>query len=173
MRGHRRETGLTLLELIVAAAVVALLAALAVPAALAVLRASREGRAAANLRSVATAEMTLYDSKRRFGVFDELLRDGDLARQFRRGRGRATEALSDGVYLYSIRFTRDALGVTLDADPDRDYAATYRRFRLRLGRVASGPSGGEGVLLVAPPSVESPPPSAYKPYNSGDSTPDR
>src|SRR5262245_35776076 len=148
---RRYQSGLTLLELLVAAAIVALLAALAVPAALATLRASREGRAIANLRAVAEAEMILYGSKRRFGVFEELLADGHLAQQFERGRGRATEEISDGVYLYSIRFTRDAAGITIDADPSAEYASTYRRFRLRIGRIASGPSGGEGVLLVADP----------------------
>ena len=165
MRGH--QSGLTLLELLVAAAIVAILAALAVPAALAALRTSRESRAIANVHGIAAAEMTLYGAKRRFGVFDELLRNGHLARQFRRGRGRATEAISDGIYLYSIRFANDALGVTIDADPDPTYAAEYRRFRLRIGRIASGPSGGEGVMLVAAPSIKSPPASAYRPLNSG------
>ena len=165
MCGYQR--GLTLLELVVAAAIVAILAALAVPAALVALRASRESRAIATLRTIAGAEMTLYGSKRRFGVFDELLGDEYLARQFQRGHGHASEAISDGVYFYSIRFSRDALGVTIDADPDEPYAATYRRFRLRIGRTASGRSGGECVIFVAAPSAHSPPQSAYRPLNSG------
>lgn len=176
MNGHRKttsESGASLLELLVAAAILAVLAAIALPPALAVLRASREARAIANLKSIGGAEMTLYGAERRFGVFEELIREGSLPDQFERGAegggppGGGSEAVSDGVYVYSIRFTRDALGITIDADPRPSYAATYRRFRLRLGRVASGPSGGEAVLYVAAPSVRSPPSGEYKVMGSG------
>ena len=177
MNGDRDTTtapdaGISLVELLVAAAIVAVLAAILVPSVLLMLRASREGRAIANLKSIAEAEMILYGSKRRFGVFEELFGEGCLPSQFERGAegggrpGSGTEAISDGVYVYSIRYTRDAVGITIDADPKARYAATYRRFRYRLGRTASGPSGGEAVMLVAAPSERSPPPTAYRPLGS-------
>jgi prepilin-type N-terminal cleavage/methylation domain-containing protein len=166
---HWDRRGVSLLELLVATAVVALLAALAAVPAIQALRATREARAIANLKTIASAEMTHYTSRQRFGVFDELLRDGDLPRQFERAAtggglpGSATETISDGTYVYAIRYALDASGITIDADPTPPNAPSYRRFRVRLGRVASGKGGSECTLLVADPSVKSPPARAYRP----------
>jgi type II secretory pathway pseudopilin PulG len=176
MHAHAKTasaSGISLLELVVAAAVLAALAVIAVPPTIAMLRASREARAVANLKSIAAAEMSLYGSRRRFGVFDELIREKNLPDQFERGAegggppGSGSEAVSDGVYLYSIRFSRDALGITIDADPTPRYAPSHRRFRLRLGRSVSGAAGGEAVMYVAPPSARSPPADAYVVMNGG------
>ncbi len=169
----RAERAVSLLELLVVVAVLGIIAAILAPPLLMALRSSREGRAIANLKTIASAQMILFGSKRRFGVFDELIRTGDLPDQFERGakpggpRGSGSEAVADSVYLYSIRYTRDADGITIDADPKPGYASSHRRFRMRLGRAASGASGGEGVLLVAEPSASSPPSSAYRPLGGG------
>jgi hypothetical protein len=168
-----RAHGASLVELLAVAAIAAILAALALPPALLALRASREGRAIASLKSVVGAEMIHYGSTRRFAAFDELFRARDLGGQFERGAegggplGAASEAISDGVYLYSIRFADDSRGVTIDADPRPRFAATYRRFRFRIGRTAANVSGSESVLLVAAPSDRSPPASAYAPLGAG------
>ena len=107
------ERGLSLLETLVVAAVVAVLVAIAVPPLVASMRAAREARAIANVRTIAAAQMEVYARARRFAVFEELIRTGAIARQFRREagggrRGTATEVISDGVYGYSMRFARDA-----------------------------------------------------------------
>lgn len=163
----RRDTGLTVLELLIVVAILAIVAAIATWAVAQARRAAREAAAIGNLKTVAAAEMTLYARKLRFGVLGELYADGLLvAHQFsRRGSGGGSEVVGDGTYEYSIRFTRDAAGITIDADPAMAYRSTHRRFRYRLGRRAQGgASGSEGVLLVAPPSVASPPARAYKPF---------
>jgi len=163
---------MTVLELLVVLAVVAVVLAIALPQLIASFRASRESAAIGNLKAIANAEMTLYADHARFGVIAELFEDGLLAaNQFGRGaegggaQGGGSEAISDGTYTYSIRFTRDAEGITIDADPLRANTKTYRRFRYRLGRrTAGGAAGSEGLLLVAQPSEASPPPGAYKPF---------
>jgi type II secretory pathway pseudopilin PulG len=157
-----RERGLSLVELVVVALVVALLAAVGVPALLAAVRAAREARAVANIRTLAGAQMTVYATERRFASFGELFDERYLAdRQFERMRAidTAAEEVSDGVYLYSFRFDRGASGLTIDADPDESHRSRHRWFRYRLGRTTASPSsGGEGTLYVAPPSAS--PPSA-------------
>src|SRR5262249_50261915 len=96
-RGLQR--GVSLLEILVAAAIVALRAALAALPAINMLRATREARAIANLKCIADGEMMLYGAKQRFCIFEELFREGGLARQFERGAsgggrsGSATEAI--------------------------------------------------------------------------------
>ncbi len=166
------RSGASLLELLLVVAIVAILVAIAAGPLVQALRASREGRAIANLKSLADGEAATYASRRRFAIFDELFREGAIGSVFQRGAegggrpGSVTETLSDGVYLYSIRFTTSAEGITLDADPRRTYSASYRRFRIRIGRTAAGRGGGENVLLVAPPTVASPPTSAYRPLGA-------
>lgn len=166
------ERGVSLTETLVVVTIIGLLVAIAIPKLLAARRASQEARAIANLRAVALAETMLYGSRQHFGAFEQLFR-GDYLRegQFQRGapgggpRGSSAEALSDGVYLYTARFSRDALGVTIDADPIRANTGVYRRFRFRLGRRTRGGAwANEGLLLVAPPSVGSPPAAAYVPF---------
>lgn len=161
--------GISLLELLIAVSIVALLAVLPVPSLVLAVRSSRESRAVATTRSIATAQMEIFATSHRFAVFEELIQRGAIANQFERGapgggpRGSGSEAISDGVYLYSIRYTRDAYGITIDADPSPTYAATHRRFRIRIGRRANGSGGSEGQVLYAEPSTQSPPPSAYRP----------
>jgi type II secretory pathway pseudopilin PulG len=154
------------LELLVAVSIVGILAVIAAVAVITARRAASEASAIGNLKAIAAAEMTLYARRTRFGVLDELFRTGLLVSgQFKRGpTGTGAEAIADATYEYSIRFTRDAAGITIDADPLPPYRRTHRRFRFRLGRrTRSGVSGSEGLLLVAPPSSTSPPPRAYKP----------
>ncbi len=168
------QRGLTATEILVVVAIIAAVMAIAVPHLLAARVAAQEGRAIANLRTLATAEITLFASRRHFGSFEQLFA-GDYLRpgQFERGsaeggpQGSSAEAVTDGVYLYTTRFSLDAQGVTLDADPVEANTATHRRFRFRLGRRTRGGAwANEGLLLVAPPSVASPPGSAYQPLNS-------
>jgi prepilin-type N-terminal cleavage/methylation domain-containing protein len=169
----RSQCGVTVLELLVVVAIIALLIAIAAPHLIAARRSAQEGRAIANLRTVAAAQMTLFARRQHFGSF-ELLFSGDylLDGQFERGsseggpQGSSAEAITDGVYLYTSRFSRDARGVTLDADPIEANTATHHRFRFRLGRRTQGGAwANEGLLLVAPPSVVSPPARAYVPLN--------
>ena len=168
--------GFSLAEALMAVAIIALLAAIAVPGLMASLRAAREGRAIATLRTLSAAQMSLHGSLNRFGIFEELFARGVLApNSFRRGgptgsgssSSGASEVISDGAYDYSMRFASDSRGITLDADPSPRLAASHRRFRVRLGRVTgSGASGAEGCILVAAPSASQPPASAYRPLGS-------
>ena len=166
------EHGISLVELLLVVAVVALLAALAVPSLVTSLRNAREARAIGNLRTIAAAEMEVYARERRFAVFEELFRAGaipaQLSREARGGgpRGTGSEAVSDAVYAYSIRFDRGAAGITIDADPSGGYLGTHRWFRLRLGRTARGTSGGEMVVYAAAPSRYPPRPEAYRALGS-------
>ena len=169
----RPERGLTVLEAVVAAALILVVAALAAPGLVRARRAAQESRAVASLKAIAAAQMMRYASGGKFGRFEDLFSDGYLAPgQFNRGdpeggrQGGFAEAASDGTYIYTMRYSSDALGITLDADPKRAYAASYRRFRIRLGRTApSQPAGGEGVLYVASPSVAAPPARNYRLYS--------
>lgn len=164
MRGHgpgaAGQRGASLVELLVVAFIVGLLAAVVVPSLVAAVRAAREARAVANLKALGAAQMTLYSTERRFGPFGRLFREGYLSDgQFRRVRavGGPSEEVSDGVYLYSFRFDKGAAGLTIDADPDATYRTSHRWFRYRLGRVTrSKTSGGEGVLYAAPPRARPP-----------------
>jgi prepilin-type N-terminal cleavage/methylation domain-containing protein len=164
--------GVSLVELLLVVAVVGVLAAVAVPSLVASLRNAREARAIGNLRTIAAAEMEVYARERRFAVFEELFRAGalpaQLAREARGGgpRGTGSEAVSDAVYAYSVRFDRGAAGITIDADPSGGYIGTHRWFRLRLGRTARGASGGEMVVYAAPPSRRPPRPEAYRALGS-------
>ncbi len=167
------ERGLTVLELIFVVAIVAVLVGIAVPPMLEARRSAQETRAVANLRMVSASQMLYFANRNQFASFEMLFSGGILSEgQFERGaagggpKGGHTEAISDGVYLYTIRYSRDAQGITLDADPIESNTSTYRRFRFRLGRrVTGGAWANEGLLLVAPPSVTSPPPAAYVPFD--------
>ena len=168
-----RQRGISLLELLAVVAIIAVLVAIAAPHLLAARRAAHEGRALANLRTVAESEMMLLSRRGNFGSFEALF-SGDYLNegQFERGspeggpKGSSAEALSDGVYIYTCRFSRDALGVTLDADPLAANTATHCRYRFRMGRrIQGGVWANECLFLVAPPSVASPPASAYKPLD--------
>ncbi len=162
---RRTDAGLTVLELLVVVAIAGVLLAIGIVGFVHAQRSAHEAAAIGNLKTVATAEMTLYARKVRFGVIGELFEDGLLTEhQFRRGSSGGSESIADGVYEFSVRFGRDAFGITIDADPTRPNRATHRRFRYRLGRrTATGVSGSEGLMLAAQPSVASPPPRAYKP----------
>lgn len=164
---------MTILEVMIVVAIIALLVGIVVPPILAARRAAQEGRAIANLRTVAAAQMMLFTNRSHFGSFQILfagdyLSEGQLERGSPEGgpQGSSAEALTDHVYIYTVRFSRDAQGITLDADPLEANTATYRRFRFRLGRrIRGGAWANEGLLLVAPPSVRSPAASAYVPLD--------
>jgi prepilin-type N-terminal cleavage/methylation domain-containing protein len=168
---HAGETehGVSLVELLVTVAVVGVLATLLVPSLVTSVRNAREARAIGNVRAIAGAEMEVYARERRFAIFEELFRLGALPNQLAREasgggpRGSGSEVVSDGVYAYSLRFDREAVGITVDADPQTAYRGTHRWFRLRLGRMVRSASGGEMVVYVAEPSPRSPPPEAYRP----------
>jgi hypothetical protein len=174
---HRPDApcaGLTLAEVTLAVAVIAALAAIAVPGILASLRAAREARALGNLKALSSAQMSFHASARRFGIFEELFAGefipaGAFARGAAEGGGAlggASEVVTDGSFLFSMRFAAESQGITLDADPSRRLAASHRRFRVRLGRVTLGPGGGEGSVLVAEPGESPPPPGAYRPLGT-------
>jgi prepilin-type N-terminal cleavage/methylation domain-containing protein len=163
-----RERGLSLVEMLVAVAVVGLLATIFVPALVVSVRSAREARAVSNLRAIAAAEMAIYAREKRFAVFEELFATGAIPAQFEREvgggpRGSGSEAVSDGAYAYSLRFTRYARGITVDADPREGYLGTHRWFRFRIGRTAQSAAGGEVVVYVAEPSPRPPPARAYRP----------
>lgn len=165
------ERGFTLPELVIAVTVIAILTSLAIAGMRSAMRSSREARAIGNIKALASTEMMVYDARFRFASFNDLFAEGYLTTgQFSRGHpeggpiGAASEAISDETYLYTVRFSDSASGVTIDADPIRSLAGSYRRFRIRLGRITQARRGGsESVVYYAAPSVTSPPTAAYRP----------
>jgi prepilin-type N-terminal cleavage/methylation domain-containing protein len=164
-RSRSHVQGFSLVETLLVVAIVALLAAIALPSLIASLRSAREARAIANCRAVGSAQVAYFAVHNRFGIFNNLFGEQYLGPSFVRnvvGSG-ASEIISDTAYRYKISFVLSADGITLDADPDVQFRSSHRWFRYRLGRVVSGPSGGEGTLYYAPPGLPtSPPVSAYR-----------
>jgi prepilin-type N-terminal cleavage/methylation domain-containing protein len=164
-RSHSRAQGFSLVETVLVVAIVGLLAAIAVPGLIASLRSAREVRAISNCRAVGSAQVAYFAVHNRFGIFNNLFGEQYLGPSFVRnvvGSG-ASEIISDSAYRYKISFVLIADGITLDADPDVRFRSTHRWFRYRLGRVVSGPAGGEGTMYYAPPAATTTPPtSAYR-----------
>jgi type II secretory pathway pseudopilin PulG len=163
-RSHSRVQGFSLVETLLIVAIVALLATIAVPSLIASLRSAREARAISNCRAMGSAQVAYFAVHNRFGIFNNLFGEQYLGPSFVRnvvGSG-ASEIISDSAYRYKISFVLIADGITLDADPEVRIRNSHRWFRYRLGRVVSGPSGGEGTLYFASPGPTSPPASAYR-----------
>lgn len=176
MRSKPQQAGFSLPELILVLVFICIIVAIAVPNVSSTLRAAREGAAVGNVKSLVSAQALFFRGDGRFGILDELfvkklLSEGQFTRNAPGPSGSptkgATEEISDGVYQYSFRYTTDSTGYTLDADPKKDFRATYRRFRFRVNQraVSAGASGSKEVMLVAKPSVSSPAATAYKAYN--------
>jgi Tfp pilus assembly protein PilE len=165
-----QRAGLTVVELLLVVAIIGLLVALVGPHYLQGVRAARQGRAIANLRTLGTAETTFYAANGRFGRFEDLFASGaapaGFARNLPSASGRPTsgaaEIIGDGAYRYKLAFTLGALGITVDADPEPGRAATHCWYRARVGRVTRGTSGGEGAIYYADPRPTPPPSRAYR-----------
>jgi len=165
-----RESGFSLLELLLVVSIISLLTTIAVPSIAGTLRAAREARAIANCSAIGRAEIAYFASTGSFGIYGDLFSGKYLGENFVRnvaGTG-ASEVLSDGAYRYKLSFVLIAGGITIDADPDPAFSASHRWFRLRIGRTALSSSGGEGTLYFAPAMAysPSPPTAAYRPLGS-------
>jgi type II secretory pathway pseudopilin PulG len=164
--------GFSLLEMILLVALIAIIVAIAAPNIFASIRAAREARAIANIKTLSETQLMFYGNTGRYGIFQEFFNKNYLPPdQFKRNvstgtkesSGNASEAISDGTYDYSFRYSTDGQGFTLDADPKKEKSRSYRRFRYRISRTGGKDSGGMGIILFAPPSFTAPPSSAYRP----------
>src|SRR6185369_8806422 len=162
------QDGFSLLELLLLILLIGIIAAIAAPNLFASMRAARESRAVANIRTLSNTQMMFYGEAGRFGIIKELFEKDFIPKdQFKRpgGKSSPSEAVSDGTFEYSFRYSTDGQGFTLDADPKKEESNLYRRFRYRINRSGGKESGIVGIIMVANPSAASPPSSAYKPLN--------
>ncbi|MEW6729726.1 MAG: hypothetical protein AB1489_00180 [Acidobacteriota bacterium] len=172
-RARCYQNGFSLLELILLTALIAIIIAIAIPNLFAVIRVARESRALANIKTISNSQNLFYSSLGRYAIFEELFRRDYLTTsQYTRNvptiaglpSNTASEVVSDGAYDYSFRYSADAQGFTLDADPKKNLTATHRSFRYRTSRTTmAGLSGAMDIILVAGPSATSLPSAAYRP----------
>lgn len=157
----RFSGGFSLMELLIAIVIVAILLIVAGLYYQRALAASYEARAVGNMQAIISAESAFYGSRKRFGTFQQLINEFQLLGEGfeRKAAGtEASEVITDGQYEYSLRFDSEATGYTLDADPKPAYVRQFRRFRYRFREIKTGRCG---IILVSPPSAKSPPDYAY------------
>ncbi len=171
------QKGFSLLELILGVTIIAILTSIAVPNIIAASKAARESRAIANIKTINYNQQAFYAIHNKFALIAELFQQNYLAdKQFARissnkensPKFSPTEIMSDGYYDYSFRYSVNADGYTLDADPKKALATKYRFFRYRVSRLNQDKlSGNMDIVFFALPRKDSlsPPTSAYKPLN--------
>jgi len=164
-RGRVRARGASAVELLVAVAILGILLALSVLAYRWVVVVVAEQRAVKNIQTMVTAQTAHHAMHGRFGTWEQLIDHLGLLDGFERRLDgvAASEVIGDGWYGYSLRFEANAAGFTLDADPLPSQARRCRRFRYRLRATVTRRQ--TGMILVALPSVDPPPESAYQPFN--------
>lgn len=165
VRSRVRAHGASVVELLVAVAILGVLLALSVLAYRWVVVVVAEQRAIKNIQTMVTAQTAHYALHGRFGTWEQLIDHLGLLDGFQRrlAGAAASEVIGDGWYGYSLRFEANAAGFTLDADPLPSQARRCRRFRYRLRATLTRRQ--TGMILVALPSVDPPPESAYQPFN--------
>src|SRR5690242_12133319 len=131
------QKGFSLLELFLVIVLVLILSAIAVPNIIAASRATRETRAIANIKTLSQHQQAFYTIHNKFAVINELFGQNYISnKQFTRASSdkedspkfSPTEIMSDGYYDYSFRYSANADGYTLDADPKKALANKYRFF---------------------------------------------
>jgi type II secretory pathway pseudopilin PulG len=163
------QSGFGLLQLLITLSLFFILSLICLPYLFSARRAAQESRAIANLRTINNQQLSFYASQGKFALLEELYQDGYLShgtfqRQINQTLG-ATEVISDGCYEYSLRYTNNAIGYTLDADPLYRQRCHYRFFRLRTYRQLKTFVSGNELILAAPPQPDyrTPPASQYQP----------
>lgn len=165
VRGRFRARGASAVELLMAVTILGILLALSVPAYRWGMVVVAEKRAIKHVQTIVTAQTAHYALHGRFGTWEQLIDHLGLLDGFQRrlSGAAASEVIGNGWYGYGLRFETDAAGFTLDADPLPAYAQRCRRFRYRLRTTVTRRQ--TGMILVALPSVDEPPESAYQPFN--------
>lgn len=172
------KKGFSVLELTLVVTLILILISIAIPNLYSSLRAARESRAIANIKTLTTTQQAFYASNNKFAVIAELFMQDYLAnQQFIRLQNQnnnspkisSTEVISDGYYLYSFRYSADASGYTLDSDPKKEISNKYRFFRYRFSRLTASNHTylNNDLIFFALPRKDSLPPasSSYKPLN--------
>jgi type II secretory pathway pseudopilin PulG len=165
------DPGFGLLQLLISLLLLFILSLIFLPYLFNARRAAQESRAIANLRVINNQQLNFYASQGKFALLEELYQDGYLSRgTFQRQLNQtigATEIISDGCYEYSLRYTNNATGYTLDADPPYRQRRHYRFFRLRTYRQLKTSVSGNELILAAPPQSDYRTPTAnqYQPVN--------
>jgi prepilin-type N-terminal cleavage/methylation domain-containing protein len=170
------KKGFSLLELILVVTLILILISIALPNLSSALRIARETRAIANIKTLTNIQQTFYTNNNKFAVIDELFTQNYLtAQQFlylknpTNSKLSATDTISDGYYLYSFRYSIDASGYSLDADPKKEISNQYRFFRYRFSRLIQNKNAyfNDDLIFFALPRKDfsSPASSAYQPLN--------
>ena len=115
----KNEKGFSLVELLVVVIIIGIIAAIAIPSLLASRRSANEGSAAANLRTIHSAEATYLSTNNVYGDFAALNTAGLLDSSF------AATPVTKSTYTINLELTGDDLGYCAGAISSDTAAKTY------------------------------------------------
>lgn len=162
----RARTGFTMTELLLVAALIAILATLSLPGLQAVKRRNFESQCVAKLSNLAVQQKRYYSQFKEFGRFEELQQAGLVPRGYRKEgwfvAPQSASSVRPYVELYSLIFTvpgtPNSLFFKIDAIPARE-SLGLRTFNISLildndasrDTLFTDPPVREGLSITGPP----------------------